>query len=276
MPKNRFPDSIEKRELRRIDARQLRKFRERMQLSGGLTYCGMPSVEFLDVVEWSAELKHVEAIEYDKDTYDDMLIQWPNVRVAATFTGHQANIYDYLKSATQTFDLYNLDFYSGFLNTKGTGGSNATESLRELIARHANKAHSFVLIATFNVRQTGIKAYDTMIDELPNALSGYKNVAKSCEEHKRKSQYRTKIGYPYFCWFVGRAHGFSVRFSDIYYYKSSVPLLHFYSEFLYSAHALPTLPSGEALAELANKPLKQLRGMVPSIAFRPPIIELPP
>src|ERR1700685_73149 len=156
MPKNRFPDSIEKRELRRMDGRQLRKFRERIQLPGGLAYCGMPSVEFLDVLEWATELKHVEAIEYDKDTYDDMLIQWPNVNVAATFKSHQMNVYDYLKTSTETFDLHNLDFYSGFLNAKGGGGSNATESLRELIARHAKKQHSFVLIATFNVRQTGI------------------------------------------------------------------------------------------------------------------------
>ncbi len=274
MPKNRFPDSREKRELRRIDSRLIHKFRERMQLPT-LSYCGMPSVEFLDVLAWATELGRVEAVEYDKDTYDDMRLQWKNLGLPIACNCHLDNIYDYVGNTTETFDLYNLDFYGGFLNRKKTGGSNATESLRQLVARHGTKPHSFILITTFQVRQNVTSEYDQFIDQLQKLLIGCKNVKENCEQHKKKSSYRLKIGYSNFCWDLGRAHGFAVRFADIFCYQSSVPLLHFYAEFTHTSQPLPSLPSIQALASLANKPLKRLVGMVPTVDFRPVQIEVP-
>jgi hypothetical protein len=220
-------------------------------------------------------IRHVEAVEYDQDTYDDMCLQWKSLNLPLTFNSHLENIYDFLHRSSATYDLYNLDFYGGFLNLKKGGGSNATDALRAVIGRHGHKQHSFVLIATFNIRESGIKEYDRFIDEMPDALVGCANVKANCEEHKEKSHYRTKIGYPYFCWDVGRTHGFSVRFGDIYYYRSSVPLLHFYCEFLHAPQALHSMASAQAVVELANKSLKQLHGLVPKILFQPTQISLP-
>src|ERR1700741_1022012 len=145
MPANRFPDSVEKRELRRIDGRNIQKFRTNAQLTG-LSYCGMPSVEFLDVLAWRSEIRRVEAIEYDQETYNDMQIQWKNLSIPVEYKCVFGNVYEYLRSSTETFDLYNLDFYGGFLNQKKDGSANATEALRALIARHGARAHSFILI----------------------------------------------------------------------------------------------------------------------------------
>jgi hypothetical protein len=253
----------------------MRKFKERMQLPA-LSYCGMPSVEFLDVLAWSSELSRVEAIEYDEDTYDDMRLQWKNLALPIACNCHLDNIYDYIGNTTETFDLYNLDFYGGFLNRKKTGGSNATESLRQLVARHGSKSHSFILITTFQVRQSVTNEYVQFIDQLEELLTaGCKNVAENCEQHKKKGSLRLKIGYSNFCWDLGRAHGFAVRFADIFCYQSSVPLLHFYAEFTHVAQPLPSLPSLQALAALANKPLKRLVGLVPTVDFRPAQIEVP-
>jgi hypothetical protein len=63
-----------------------------------------------------------------------------------------------------------------------------------------------------------------------------------------------------------------VNFADTVIYQSSVPLLHFYAEFLYQLRALPSLTCTEALAEHVNRPLFRLTGMIPTIDFRPPEI----
>lgn len=275
MPKNRFPDSPEKREIRRIDARLIERFKSKPNVVSGLSYCGMPSVEFLDVIAWSNSLSHVEAIEYDAEVHEDMMLQWKSLALPLTFKSHVQNVYEYLSKTSDTFDVYNLDFYGGFLNPKKKGGANATDSLRALIARHGQKQHSFVLVATFNIRESGMKDYDKFIDEIPDALVGCSNVKQNCDDHKKKAFYKTKIGYPYFCWDVGRTHGFSVRFTDIYYYQSSVPLLHFYSEFIHAPAALHSVASMQSVVELANKPLKQLHGLVPEVVFQPTPIALP-
>jgi hypothetical protein len=74
MPKNRFPDSVEKRELRRRDERRIAELAS-ARGKPGLRYCGMPSVEYLDVIEWKEHVSAVTAVEYDADVLSDMRIQ---------------------------------------------------------------------------------------------------------------------------------------------------------------------------------------------------------
>lgn len=65
MPHNRFPDTKEKRELRRRDGRRLRDL---VKLLGRkLEYCGLPSVELLDVEAWKDCLELVTAFEDDQE-----------------------------------------------------------------------------------------------------------------------------------------------------------------------------------------------------------------
>jgi hypothetical protein len=274
MPKNRFPDSRAKRELRRVDARRIHSFREQLQLHA-LSYCGMPSVEFLDVLEWAPDLYRVAAVEYERDVLDDMRLQWKNLAVPLECHFHPGNIYDYLRDCAEVFDLYNLDFYGGFLNRKGDGSANATDALAAMIARQGGKKRSFILVATFHARQNLIEDYDGLIDKVSERLSGYKNAKANGDQHKKNSIYRTKIGYCYFCRTLGASHGFTVRFEDVFTYQSSVPLIHFYCEFMHSPRSLPEPASAQSLIEIANMPVKEMQGMARKVIFRPIQIESP-
>src|SRR5689334_2203226 len=96
MPENRFPDSLAKRELRRQDARRLLAFRNQHSLASGFDYCGMPSVEFLDVLEWQALLRSVCAVEMEKDVLSDMRIQWDRLQLKLPVHFVEANILDFV------------------------------------------------------------------------------------------------------------------------------------------------------------------------------------
>src|SRR4051812_16569248 len=73
MPTNRFPDSREKRELRRRDARRLAEYVA--ENGGRLDYCGLPSVEYLDVEAWRPFIRSVTAFESDEASCDDMIVE---------------------------------------------------------------------------------------------------------------------------------------------------------------------------------------------------------
>ena len=76
MPRNRFPDTQEKRELRRRDGRLLEE--QAARLTRSLDYCGMPSVEFLDVEAWKPYIRSVLAVEYEPEVMEDMCIERDN------------------------------------------------------------------------------------------------------------------------------------------------------------------------------------------------------
>ena len=272
MPKNRFPDSAAKRELRRQDARRLVAFREERNFRLGLHYCGMPSVEFLDVKAWRNVLRSVCAVEWEEDTLQDMRIEWDRLSLGLPIHFVPSDILDFIRNSKDTYDVYNLDFYGGFLNPNNRGAPRCPDAIRKLIVRQAEKASSFVLIATFNVRDKGAREYLDFVNDVPRALKGWENVEASCKEHKKNNTTLLKLCFPYFCWQVGMTHDFAVRFEDPVVYHSSATMLHFYAEFIHQPSALPKLTSTDVLAELASRPLIRLEGMIPRIELRPPEI----
>ncbi len=276
MPKNRFPDSAGKRELRRQDGRRLAEFRLQHGFSLGLSYCGMSSIEFLDVCEWVPSLRSVFAVEVLQGVLDDMRIEWDrlNLPVPIRFCG-PCNIYELLRNTNECFDLYNLDFYGGFLHVRRQATPRCIEAVRALVARQGTSRRSFALVCTFSVRDTGVREYLRFIDEVPKALRAWRNVEECCRVHKKSQATRLKLCFPYFCWDVGKSNGFSVRFVDPVVYESTVTLLHFYAEFLYQPTSLPALSYTEILAELASRPLIRLDGITPRIELKPPAISRP-
>jgi hypothetical protein len=272
MPNNNFPDSAAKRELRRQDARRLAAFQSEKGFPSGLNYCGMPSVEFLDVQAWQSVLRSVCALEYDQDMLQDMRIEWDRLCLDLPIHFVKNDILDFLKTSNDVYDLYNLDFYGGFLHANNRGASRCADAIRNLISRQASRANSFVLIATFNVRDKGAVEYLQFIDRVPKALRGWENVDACCNAHKKNNITRLKLCFPYFCWQVGMSNNFEVKFEDPVVYHSSATMLHFYGEFIYRPHALPELTSTEVLAELASRPLMRLEGMIQRIDMQPPEI----
>ena len=272
MPKNRFPDSISKRELRRRAGRQIKAFRETKNLSLGLSYCGMPSVEFLDVRAWKDSLRSVCAVEINDEILSDMFIQWDllDLRIPIRFIGR--DVLDFLHETETCYDLYNLDFFGGLINLNASGGARCIDALRSLVHRHSSYKQSFILVATFNVRDSGVGAYLDFIGEVPKALAGWRNIDRCCSAHKKNQATRLKLCFPYFCWLLGVSDNFKVRFKTPFVYQSyNTRLVHFYVEFNFEERALPDLASSsEVLASLINMSLLRLDGMIPRVDLAPP------
>lgn len=272
MPSNRFPDSPAKRELRRQDARRIASFQAQRLLSLGLRYCGMPSVEFLDIKSWHSMLHSVCAVEIDAENIADMRIEWDRLSVGLPKRFVEGDILDFLRNTNDVFDLYNLDFYGGFLHRNSRKNPRCADAIRSLIVRQANKETSFVMISTFNVRDSGAGEYLNFIEEVPRALTGWSNVEVCCNAHKKNNITRLKLCFPYFCWHMGVSNNFAVRFEDPVVYQSSATMMHFYAEFIYQPRTLPELTFTEALAALASRPLIRLDGMIERVELRPPEI----
>ena len=277
MPKNRFPDTLSKRELRRRDSRSLATFKSQQELPLGLEYCGMPSVEFLDIREWQDRIRSVCAVELDPDVLWDMRIEWDRLglNIPIRFVDPPTDIIDFIHKTDECYDLYNLDFYGGFLHPNQQGAARCIEGLRSMIARQSAKNRSFVLVCTFNVRDKGFSEYMEYIDKVPQALAGWRNVEECCREHTKNQATRLKLCFPFFCCQTGFSNGFVVRFADTIVYRSSATLIHFYAEFIYQSRSLPPLIETERLADLANRPLLRLDGMIPRVDMTPPGI-VPP
>ena len=276
MPKNRFPDSLPKRELRRRVARRISVFRETKGLPLGLSYCGMPSVEFLDVQAWRESLRSVCAVEIDSEVLSDMRIQWDSLALGLPIHFVHTDILEFLYNTNDCYDLYNLDFFGGLINPTSTGKSRCVDAIRSLIHRQWARSQSFILIATFNVRDRGAVEYLAFIDNVPQALAGWQNIENCCKAHKKNQATRLKLCFPYLCWQLAISNNFSVRFSEPpIVYKSSATMIHFYAEFTFQERALPDLTSHEVLADLISMPLLRLDGMIPRVELAPPQVMKP-
>jgi hypothetical protein len=235
----------------------------------------MPSVEFLDVKSWQDVLRSVCAVEYDDDMLQDMRIEWDRLSIDLPIHFVRNDVLDFIRESPEVYDLYNLDFYGGFLHTNNSGPPRCSDAISHLITRQASRGNSFVLITTFNVRDSGAGEYLHFIEEVPRALRGWENVEACCNAHKKNNITRLKLCFPYFCWQVGMAHNFAVQFEDPVVYQSSATMLHFYAEFIYQPRALPELTSTDVLASLASRPLMRMDGIIERVEMRPPEIIQP-
>lgn len=272
MPRNRFPDSLAKQELRRRDARSLQAFITQRNQGVWLRYCGMPSVEFLDVQAWKDCLRSVCAVECDQSVLRDMRIQWDILSLSLPTRYVTDDILDFLQTTSDCFDVYNLDFYGGFLNPSHAGGSRCCDAMRDLIVRQSKNRNSFALIVTFNVRDRGAQEYHQFIDEIPEALAGWRDIDACCKAHKKNHITKLKICFSYFCWHTGTANNFAVKLNDPIVYQSSATMLHFYMEFIFEPRALPVISTAESLARIASQPLYRMNGRLLEPELIPPVV----
>jgi len=244
-------------------------FRTKNGPASGLAYCGMPCVEFLDVRAWKQELASVYAVELKEDILSDMRIEWDRLGVdlPIEFDG-PTNIIKYLTETTRVYDVYNLDFYGGFVYPS-KHKVKCVDAISALVGRHALARRSFVLIVTFNIRDKGAEEYLQYLNKVSGVLKGWKNVKACCQEHGNSQAGRLKICFPFFCWQTGTAHRFAFKASDPVVYESSATMLHFYMEFAWQEKPLPEIGNGEALVDLANRPLLRMNMMVPTVELRP-------
>lgn len=263
MPRNRFPESAEKRELRRRDAVLVLNFVKK--LGRGLDYCGMPSVEYLDVEAWRDCIRSVTALENNSEVAEDMRIERDRRGYPFPVVVHEGNVLDFLSEKSEVYDLYNLDFYGGFLYPKKSGGAKSIEALRALFTKQARARRDFILITTFSLRESGAQEYLDFLNTVASELGSYANCKTNIKAHQENQLQRMQLCFPAFCWLQAQANGLNYSCDAIHYYMSSVPLLHFHQSFSMSQTILPKASYNNALVELANRPLVEMRGQVPTV-----------
>jgi hypothetical protein len=270
MPNNRFTDTKEKRELRRRDGRRLRKFAE--LLDKRLSYCGLPSVEFLDVAAWKNYLESVTAFENDQDAYEDMLIEWDKLNYPFPLTinpGNANNIFNFLSSSEYCFDLYNLDLFGGLVYTVKQKSLRTIDALRRMFSEQARCERSFILICTFNVRDAGASEYFAFLESARQELMGRPNSTENIRKHNVDQSTRMKLCFPYFCWQQAHANGFEHLCDSVVRYRSSTVMVHFFQVFRYKGIRLLPVASTDRLIELANQTLYEIKGQIqqPHVVF---------
>jgi len=268
---NPFPDSKEKRELRRRDRHLLREF---MTATGkqGLRYCGLPSVEFLDVREWASLLSSVTAVEFDPEVADAMRLTVELGEFEMPVTLVQRDVYEYMKEP-ETFDVYNLDFFKGMTYAQASNTSDCIEALKGVFASQRLAKASFALIATFQVRDSGKSEYLGLLEEVQKELSSHNNAHDNLEKHKSHHARLVKFCFPYSCALQAHANSFHLACKRITRYQSSVSMIHFHQWFLYRDHILPR-SSVASVVEVANQTLYKMEGQVPIPDFVPPHIDM--
>ncbi|HEV3038905.1 MAG TPA: hypothetical protein VHA33_14100 [Candidatus Angelobacter sp.] len=270
MPTNPFPESLEKDALRRRDAANLRVFRA--QRGKGLTYCGLTSAEFLDVQIWRSLLASVCAIENDESTRNDLHINWRRLKLGLPFNVIAGNIFEYLQSSdAPCYDLYNLDLYRGFAYSAKANSSPCRDAIRALAEKQRQDKGSFALISTFNVRDSGVEQYDSLLDEIRGCLKGLVGVDTNLKEHGRSHATKIKLCYTFACWHVARTHDFQIEFADpVLYNSGKTNLVHFYCEFKHRSQALPTpYADRDNLRNISALPLRKMTGRISRVEMRP-------
>jgi hypothetical protein len=263
MPQNKFPDSLEKRELRRRDLRHLRQCVK--EFGRKLDYCGLPSIEFLDVDMWRGCLASVVAFESEQDSHEDMKIE--QEKKAFPFPveinpRRTKNILDHLINGEYCYDLYNLDFFQGFVYPDKSGKSKSTEAIRQLFSEQAGCERSFVLIATLNARDTGGDDYKQFFDSVTQELKGKPNGIANIRAHNESHMTMLKLAFPFYCWQQAHVNGFDHYCDDVIMYRSSATFIHFLQMFRYKGTRLPSFPGLQPLIELANRPLFEMKKQV--------------
>jgi len=205
--KNPFPDGPEKQYLRR---KHLVYLADRKSMLGrNLTYFGLPCVEMLDVEMWSPVLDSITAVEREEELIVPMKRRAQDIGVRGKFVVLEMTLLEASQSlalddqmaqlliaqlslpkqkAVQraraiAYDVMNLDLYGGFLYPKEGEPPESVEILPNLIHHQAKHRHPFVLILTYEARDTGAEDYDSFILEALSQLEKVTNSTKEVREY---------------------------------------------------------------------------------------------
>jgi len=230
-----------------------------------LAYCGLPSVEFLDVVCWNELIKSVTAFENDPEALPDMQIERDRLQFAFPVEinpNERDNLLDYLISEQYCFGLYNLDLYGGLVYQDKNNECKTTNALRQLFSQQARNRRSFILICTFNVRDSGAAEYFQFLSSVRDGLAGRSQCNENILAHDQNQTTRLKLCFPFFCWQQAHTLGLEQIVCETTVYTSSAVMVHFFQAFRYTGGALPQFSPVSKVIEAANTPLYEMVGQV--------------
>jgi hypothetical protein len=277
MPINPFPESLEKQVIRIRDSFDLKDFRAREFNGVKLRYFGMPSAELLDIIAWKEHISGITAIERDTDILKDVMKSIFNYKLEKISDVLSGDICDILKNKDiGKHQIFNLDFYGGFVHKREDGSASIPEAINSLIKKQADYRESFILLMTFNLRDDDKIEYDEYIGNIRTSLCQFpvKNLEKNIEFHisegKPSNIYKLKLCVPYFI-YVSGLPGFEFDLKRIYHYKNFV---HFVIEMKFVKNkALGMLPNLEKMLKILNTQILEIYGRLP-ITKKPQIPEV--
>jgi hypothetical protein len=137
MPINPFPDSLEKQVIRIRDGFDIKDFRNRKFNDARLKYFGMPSAELLDIITWEENINGLTAIERDQDVLKDIRKSIFKHKLENVSNFLHADVCEVLMNLNiGEHQLFNLDFYGGFVHKREDGSASIPQALKALIRRH--------------------------------------------------------------------------------------------------------------------------------------------
>jgi hypothetical protein len=183
-------------------------------VEGELRYLGLPSAEMLDVKVWRPVLSHITAVEREEVMatqmyrtaqligvrHKTMILEQSlaDVLKILALEEHDAQLHlanlsrptreNYQKLRQLPHDIFNLDFFGGFLYPKGSGRSDNLEILRNIITYQARYKHPFFIILTLNFRDTGKDNYKSFIKETLRGLKGFNVNTTELEKYYLNSE----------------------------------------------------------------------------------------
>jgi hypothetical protein len=187
--KNPFPESYEKKHLRRVHLLYLAKYKQ--SLNRDLTYFGLPSTEMLDVEIWKSLLGNITAVERDPniallmhrtakliDVRSRTIIIEGDLSEICQLLALDGSVCELslaqlampdrekiLRAKSIGYDVINIDYCGGFIYPRQGGESENSKVLQNIITFQARHKTPFLLLLTFNLRDTGWEHYDIFINE---------------------------------------------------------------------------------------------------------------
>jgi hypothetical protein len=282
-------ESREKTQLREFAfVRHINKLRQ--EADRKLVYFGLPSAGMLDVKSWKSVIGHVFAIESDPHLAERMCRTAVQQGIRKTMTLLEMKLSDVLSflgteehnislkldqytRATQdkllslrrtAIDIVNLDLCGGFLYPDSNKESKHPQGLENLIYHQQKFSASFLLILTYQVRDTGAGDYDLFISETLDILGNFGLDTDCAREYYLSSESsdhplhlrRMRFSIPSYVLKVAYDH-FRVKMGRAYYYKNFYHAV-FRMDPRKDQGALGTWPPVDELIELLHTPLIHL------------------
>ncbi len=214
---------------------------------------------------WQDVIRSVTAFENDPNALSDMQIERDRLQFPFRVVINPERTRQHARlphNEQYGFGLYNLDLYGGLVYQTKENECKTTNALRHVFMQQARNRQSFVLICTFNVRDSGAAEYHQFLGSVREGLSGRSLSAENIRSHDENQTTRLKLCFPFFCWQQAHPHGLEQITCEATVYQSSATMVHFFQAFRYVGGALPQFSPVSKVIEVANSPLYEMVGQV--------------
>lgn len=179
-----------------------------------LSYIGMPSLNFFDVIQWQEYVGHITSIEIEKSIYDMQQDRFNDLNLSIDLNLINADIDEfeqYKASLKDVYDIVYFDYWNDLLTDK-------IERLNILCSmieyQCCKNTSSFVFAFNHSIEQINIPRYKNMFNIVNHKYEKMLWIEIFCEIQKKIEQKIKSMGY-----------GVSEYIAHLYYQKNGTPRL---------------------------------------------------